>query len=201
MPFIMKKCRVNRGYLGEEGTLKDTAIKLPIARRNYCSVLWRKLLNIQVIFFPSSLFSPYIFQHCLLHSYLSHLLHCPHQSNSSFFFLIELSHFLPTPILVICLKPPSHSQWSCWFLNVSCLASSLGPCPNLGKLSWAVLNPVTVMWLRPFFTGWSLTFAYWIRNQTWIWAMKGICLHFFSNIWNMNHIILHVKRIFSYSAP
>lgn len=48
-------------------------------------VLWRKLLNIQVIFFPSSLFSPYIFQHHLLRQYLLHPLHWPHQSDSNFF--------------------------------------------------------------------------------------------------------------------
>lgn len=55
-----------------------------MVRRNYCSVLWRKF-NIQIIFFPSSLFSPYIFQHHLLHQFPLYPLHWPHQL---FFFLI-----------------------------------------------------------------------------------------------------------------
>lgn len=86
MPSVMKRCSAREEiWEKEEGTLKGIAVNLPIVRRNYCSVLWRKLFSIQIIFFPSSLFSPYISQHHLLHQYLLYPLHWPHQLFIYFF--------------------------------------------------------------------------------------------------------------------
>lgn len=42
------------------------------------------------------------------------------------------------------LKPSPHPHDAAdLFSNASCLASSLGGCPDFGKLSWAALNSVT----------------------------------------------------------
>lgn len=117
----------------------------------------------------------------------------------AFFFLIDFSHF---PSVPICLKLPSHSHWCCWFFFICLQVSFLfGSLPDLGKLSWAALNPVTVRWLKPFFTGWSLTFAYWSWNQTWVRAVRGSGFILFSNIWNIKaHCTLCKKSFLLFSG-
>lgn len=142
----------------------------------------------EVIKHPAHLFSkqpfPLMFSSIIYYIDILLSLHWLHQGDSSFLFLIDFSHFLPIPTLTVSVKPPSHSQDAAdSFSDVSSPAPFLGPCPDLGAVL-AALNSVSVTWLRPFFIGWSLMFAYWIWNQTWIWAVRGSGI-LFSNIWNM----------------
>lgn len=126
--------------------------------------LWRTLLNIQITSFPSSTptFSSII---CYI-SIFSGLYTGSIKVIPAFFFFFELLPFSSCTHSCVLFKA-SISLPVMLLIYSQCLQSSF----LFGSLSWskqnlwAALNTVTVVWFKPFFTGWSWTFAYQIWNH------------------------------------
>lgn len=192
----MKKCSVNRRDLGEVRMYPQSYCHKPADKPGGINAVSLE----EVIKHPAHLFSkqpfPHVFQHQLFRWYPLHPLCWSHQGDFRFLFLMDFSHFLPVPTLIACLKPPSPpSDAADSSSDVSSLAPRLRPCPDLGIVLGSLAFSECHM-AQAIFHWVILLFAYWIWNQTWIWAVRGSGILFFPIFGIWKHIVLCVKRVF-----